>query len=136
MGNYTVQTVFYDGTNTYTFPLVQSISDPSEGMKATVIEGTRGNGSIVIPGGKKSQEITIKGIIHDNDGYIDITTAMDDMRSKVTTNAATLTIRHWTGSTWQNDRVWNVRRINEITFGDSMRTCDIEYTVSFLVIAY
>ncbi len=136
MGNYTVRTVFYDGTNTYIFPLVQSISDPSEGMKATVISGTRGNGSIVIPGGKKSQEITIKGIILDNDGYIDITTAMDDMRSKVTTNVATLTIEHWTGSTWQSDRVWNIRRINEITFGDSMRTCDIEYTVNFLVIAY
>jgi hypothetical protein len=136
MGNYTVRTIFYDGTNTYTFPLVQSISDPQEGMKATVIPGIRGNGSIVIPGGKKSQEIIIKGIILDNDGYIDITTAMDDMRSKVTTNAATLTIEHWTGSTWQPDRVWNIRRINEITFGDSMRICDIEYTVNFLVIAY
>jgi hypothetical protein len=136
MGNYTVRTVFYDGTNTYTFPLVQSISDPQEGMKATVIPGIRGSGSIVIPGGKKSQEIIIKGIILDNDGYIDITTAMDDMRSKVTTNAATLTIEHWTGSTWQPDRVWNIRRINEITFGDSMRICDIEYTVNFLVIAY
>lgn len=136
MANYTVQVVFYDGVNTYTFPIVQSITDPQEGMKATVIEGTRGNGSIVIPGGKKSQEITIKGIILDNDGYIDITTAMDDMRSKVTTNAATLTIRHWTGSAWVNDRVWNVRRINEIEFGDSMRTNNIDYTVNFLVIAY
>ena len=136
MASYQVQIVFYDGTNTYTFPLVQSISDPSEGMKATVIEGTRGNGSIVIPGGKKSQEIIVKGIIADNNGYVDITTAMDDMRSKVTTNAATLTIRHWTGSTWQNDRVWNVRRINEIEFGDSMRINNIDYTVNFLVIAY
>lgn len=136
MSSYQVQVVFYDGTNTYTFPLVQNISDPVPAMKATVIEGTRSSGSIIIPGGQKSIEITVKGIIFDNDGYLDITTAMDDMRSKVTTNAATLTIRHWSGSAWVNDRVWNVRRINEIEFGDSMRINNIDYTVNFLVIAY
>jgi hypothetical protein len=137
MADYTVQVVFLDNlSNTYTFPLVQSISDPAEGMKATVIEGNRSNGSIIIPGGKRSQEISVRGIIFDNDGYVDITTKMDDMRSKVTTNPATLTIRHWNGSTWVNDRVWNVRRVNEITFADSMRTTDQNYEVRFLVITY
>ncbi len=136
MPNITVQLIFADGINTYTFPLVQSISDPKEGMKATVIEGTRGDGVIVIPGGKKSQEIRVNGILLDNDGYIDLTTLMNDMRSKVTTNVATLTLRHWTGSAWSNDWVYTVRRIDEITFPDSFRTEYQEYICSFLVLSY
>lgn len=136
MPNYHVDLVFNDGTNTYTFPLVQSISDPVEGMKATVIEGNRANGSIVIPGGKKSQEIKITGILLDNDGYVDLTSLMADMRSKVTTSVATLTLKHY-ASGWVNDWVYTVRRINQIEFDEnSMRTNDISYTVSFLVLSY
>jgi len=136
MADYNVDLVFNDGVNTYTFPLVQGISDPVEGMKAVVIEGNRSNGALVIPGGKKSQTIRIRGILLDNDGYADITTLMADMRSKVTTNVATLTLKHFSG-TWINDWVFTVRRIDEITFDEnSMRTNDIEYTVSFLVLSY
>ena len=138
MSSYQVQIIFNLGeAGEYIFPLVQAISDPTSGIKATIIEGTRSDGTIVIPGGKKSQEIVIRGILFDNDGYVDLTDLMDNMRSKITTEPATITIRHWTGSTWQNDRVWNVRRINEIEFQeDSMRTEAIEYTVRFLVISY
>ena len=134
--DYQVILNFNDGTKNYDFPLVQSISDPVEGMKSVVIEGTRGNGSIVIPGGKKSAEIEVKGIIADNDGYADITTKMATMRSDVTTNPATLTLKHWTGSAWANDWVYTVRRIDEITFDNSMRTYDQPYTVRFLILSY
>lgn len=138
MSNYQVQVVFNLGEGgQYIFPLVQAIGDPQEGMKATLIEGTRGDGVIVIPGGKKSQEITIKGILLDNDGYVDLTTLMDGLRSAINTDTATITIRHWTGVTWQINRTWNVRRIDEIEFDeDNMRTNSIEYTIRFLVTSY
>jgi hypothetical protein len=131
-----VRLYFDDGTNQYTFPIVQSVSDPKEGMKATVIEGTRGDGVIIIPGGKKSQEIRISGIIVDNDGYTDITAEMSNMKSKVSTNVATLSLQHYIGGSWVNDWAYLVRRIDEITFSDSFRTVDQPYECRFLVLSY
>jgi hypothetical protein len=131
-----VRLYFDDGTNQYTFPIVQSVSDPKEGMKATVIQGTRGDGVIIIPGGKKSQEIRISGVIVDNDGYTDITTEMNNMRSKVTTNVATLSLQHYIGGSWVTDWAYTVRRIEEITFSDSFRTIDQPYEVRFMVLSY
>ncbi len=138
MASYIVQVVLNSGISgsEYIFPHVFSISDPKEGMKATVIEGTRGDGVIVIPGGKKSQEITIQGRLIDNDGYADLTTLMATMRTMVTTDQCTLTLMHWTGSTWANDWAYTVRRIDEIDFPESLRTWDQEYSIRFLVIAY
>ncbi len=137
MANVTVELIFNDGTNSYTFPLVQTISDPKEGMKANVIEGNRADGCIVIPGGKKSQTITVNGILFDEDGYIDITTLMNTMRSYVSTLPATLTLRHFSGG-WVTDWSFQVRRIDEIKFPDSddKRTNAQPYEVSFLVIGY
>ena len=136
MASYTVVINFSDGVNNYDLPHVFYISDPKEGMKATIISGKRADGSIVIPGGKKSQEITVRGTLFDVDGYADLTTLMDEMRSKVTTNVATLTLKHWNGSTWQNDWAYTVRRIDEIRFPESLRTDSQEFEIIFLVIAY
>jgi hypothetical protein len=105
-------------------------------MKATVIEGTRGNGSIVIPGGKKSQEIRINGRLFDNNGYIAITTLMTTMKNMVTTAQATLTLEHLVGGSYTPDWSYTVRRISEIDFPESLRTYEQEYSVRFLVIAY
>jgi len=136
MSSYTVQLIFDDGANSYTFPIVFHISDPKEGMKATVIEGNRGDGAIIIPGGKKSQEIRIRGILADSDGYEDLTDKMNEMKTKVSTNPATLTLRHWTGATWQTDWSYTVRRISEIEFTESLRTDSQEYEITFIVTNY
>lgn len=135
MSNYQVQVIFNDGTNEYTFPLVYHISDPKEGIKATVIEGNRGDGSIIIPGGRKSQEITIYGVLFSENGYAGLTNLMNEMKSKVTTNVATLTLRHY-DSTWVTDWTYQVRRISEIEFPESLRTEAQNYRVSFIVIGY
>lgn len=137
MASYTVQLVLNNGISgsEYIFPHVFSVSDPKEGMKATVIEGTRGDGVIIIPGGKKSQEIIIRGRLIDNDGYADLTSLMTTMRSMVTTNQATLTMEHFT-TTWVQDWQYTVRRIDEIIFPESLRTWEQEYEVRFLVVAY
>ena len=138
MASYTVRLVLNSGISgsEYIFPCVFSISDPKEGMKATVIEGTRGDGSIVIPGGKKSQEIRVRGRLIDNDGYADLTTLMATMRTMVTTNQATLTLEHLSGASYTTDWSYTVRRISEINFPESLRIWEQEYEISFLVIAY
>lgn len=136
MSSYIVKINFNDGTNSYDFPLVQSVAEPIPAMKATIIEGVRADGSIVIPAGKKSIEIIVKGVILDDDGFVDINTKMAEMQTKVTTSEATLTMKYWTGSTWANTWAKTVRRISEITFSDSFRINDIEYEVRFLVVAY
>ena len=138
MADFTVQVVFQLGVSgeEYILPHVFKISDPKEGIKATVIEGTRGDGVIVIPGGRKSQEITIQGRLFDNDGYADLTTLITQMKNMITTDLATLTLQHWNGATWIQDWQYTVRRLDEIDFPESLRTFDQEYNVRFLVIAY
>jgi len=126
---------FNDGTYNYDLPVVFHISDPKEGMKATVIRGTRGDGSIIIPGGKKSQEIRVRGKLFADD-YEALTSLMNEMKSKVTTNLATLTLKHKSGVSWVNDWAYTVRRIEEIRFPESLRTDIQEYEITFFVIAY
>lgn len=136
--DYTVKITFLEdstGAVEYDLPLVFHVTDPQEGMKATVIKGKRGDGAIVIPGGKESQEIRIKGKLFDTDGYKDLTALINDMRTKLTTDLATLTMKHY-DSGWQTDWSYTVRRIEEIRFPKSMRTESQDYEVSFLVLAY
>lgn len=136
MNNYTVQFIFNSGSGDVILPLVFSISDPKEGEKSTIISGTRGDGSIVIPGGKKSQIITIKGYLVNHGGYEDLIADKLDLQSDITTNVATLTVKHYTGSIWQTDYSYTVKRIGEITYTESLRTDYIEYSVEFLVLSY
>lgn len=139
MDGYQVKVNFDDTVSDYDLPYVQNVSDPKEGMKATVIRGTRGDGAIIIPGGKKSQDITIKGKIFETD-YKAMTLAMDALKAGITTNVATLTLEHYDDTVsapgWQVDWAYTVRRIDEIKFSDSMRIGVIEYEVTFVVIAY
>jgi len=140
--NYTVQVVFDKGeASEYVFPHVFALSDPQEGMKATVIRGNRGDGSIIIPGGKRSQEISVKGRLWDEDGYADITTLINEMRTKITTNLATLTLEHFDttlsgGGDWVIDWQYSVRRIEDMRFPENLRTDSQDYEIQFFVVAY
>lgn len=138
MASYTVQIVFNLGISgqEYILPHVFDLTDPKEGMKATVIEGNRGDGAIVIPGGKRSQEIIVRGRLLDNDGYEDLTTLINEMKAMITTDQSTLTLQHWNGATWVQDWQYLVCRIDEIEFAESLRTWEQEYNIKFLVIAY
>ena len=130
-----VRLIFNSGSGDYVLPVVQSISDPTEAMKATVIGGTRGDGSLVIPGGKKSQEINVKGKLV-AEGYKAITELMDTLRTSVTTDSATLTLQHNIGAGYVIDWSYTVRRIEEIRFPASKRTSSQDYEVGFLVTAF
>jgi len=144
MANYTVRVTFKideSGSNEYIFPLVQSIQDNKEGSKAVIHEGTRGDGSIYIPAGKKSQTIKLSGILYDNDGYEDLTTKINALKTAITTDPGTLTLEHFNpdatgGGEWITDWQYTVVRVAEINFSESMRTERQDYEVSFLVLSY
>lgn len=142
MANYTVKVNFNDGTQNYDLPYVQQVVDPKEAMKAIVVDGNRADGCIVIPGGKKSQDITVRGILWDNDGYKDLDTKINALKSAITTNTATLTLKYWDdtisgGGGWVNSWSYTVRRIEEIQFpSPSRRTATQDYEVRFRVLSF
>ena len=85
-----VRVMFQD----YQFPQVQSETGSNLATdKSTIIEGNRGDGSIYIPGGKKSQRIIIKGILVGDD-YNDLTNQMHEMKTNITTGLGVLKLQH------------------------------------------
>jgi len=133
--NYQVTINFNDGIYDYDLPIVQSETGSNlTGNKDTIIEGNRGDGAIVIPGGKRSQLITIKGILTGDD-YKAITTLMNTMRTNITTDVATLTMKHYDGGEII-DWSYTVKRIEAIEFPENLRTSSQEYIVNFLVLEY
>ena len=134
MSTVQVRVKFTSGIYEYIFPHVQSIRDPIEGGKDTIIEGKRADGSIRIPGGKKSQIITIHGLILEDD-YNDIMSEISDMRTNVVRDTGTLSLQHYDGS-WISDWSYTVVRDGEIEFEDSLRFNDQFYSVRFLVLVY
>lgn len=137
MSTVSVKVTFEHGSGTaYDFPHVFSISDPKEGIKYTKIDGNRADGCIIIPGGKRSSEIVIRGTLIDSDGYNDINDLMDALKSGATTDVGTLTLQNFTGGTWVSDWSYTVRRVEEILFPESLRIADQEYEVRYFILAY
>ena len=140
--NYTVRVVFDKGnSNEYIFPLVQSITEPKEGYKSVVIKGNRADGAIVIDGGKQSQEIIIKGKLWSDDGYLDLMNKLNTMKTKIGSIATTITKEYWDvtlsgGGDWVTTWEYTVKRIEPITFADSLQTDIQEYTATFYIVAY
>jgi hypothetical protein len=140
--DYAVKLTFNDGSGDYDLPYIQTVSDPIPGIKANVIRGTRADGSIVIPGGKKSVEIIAKGKLWSNDGYKELMSQQDTMRANVTTAPAILTLQYFDptlsgGGGWVTNWSFAVRRIEDINFSSTdMRTLSLDYDVKFFITAY
>lgn len=126
------------GSVEYTFPYVFSIADPEPRHKDIIHEGNRADGSIRIPGGKRSQDIIIRGKLFDSDGYEDLTSLITAMRNAITTEPGTLTLKHRpiTGGAWTTNWQYTVFRSREIIFPESFRIQDQEYEVTFKVLSY
>jgi len=135
MKNYLVRVTFQSGIIDYNFPLVYFISDPKEGIRANVVSGIATSGSKVIPGGKKSIEIIIRGALFAKN-YADLLTLRTTLEENITTDVGTLTLKHWSGSEWVNSWSYTVRRVSEIIYEESLRTFEEKYQVSFLVLGY
>ena len=130
-----VRIIFNDGSGDYVLPYVYHVTDPTPGIKSTVIQGLRSSGSIVIPGGKKSHEIIVRGTLMADD-YNALTTLINEMRTKVTTAPATLKLQHLSGVNWVDDWSYSCRRIEEIRFEQSLRTSSQKYEIIFYVTSY
>ena len=137
MASTTVVFNFNDGTNDYNLPLAQSIADPKEADKDTIIPGIRADGTIIIPGGKKSQSIKLSGILVNKDGFVGLSNDIETLKANITTKLATLTQKYWTGSQWQVVWAYTVKRVEEINFpSEGLRINYQKYEVSFLVVSY
>jgi len=122
--------------NSYEFLAVQSENGSNlTSNKDIIIEGTRGDGAILIPGGKKSQRITISGVILGAD-YKAITDLMNTMKSSITSASGTLLMEHKEGASWITDWTYTVQKINEIEFPTNLRISYQEYNCEFLVLSY
>jgi len=130
-----VRIIFNDGSGDYELVHCYHLTDPTPGTKDTVIQGNRGDGSIVIPGGKKSHELIVRGTLMADD-YNALTTLINEMRTKITTNPATLKLQYLSGASWISDWEFSVKRIEEIRFEQSLRTSGQRYEVMFYVLSY
>ena len=135
--NTAVRLVFNGGSGDVILPLIISISDPEAGTKDTIIEGKRADGSLVIPGGKRSSIISVKGYLVNHAGYAAVTSDMSTFRTNISNNIATLTLQHYANAAWSTDWVYTVKRQGEIKFGpDNLRVDYQDYTIDFLIVSY
>lgn len=135
--NTSVRLLFNDGSGNIVLPLIVSISDPEAGAKDTIIEGKRADGSLVIPGGKKSALISIKGYLVNHAGYAALTSDMSSFRTSISNSLATLTLQHFASAIWNTDWAYTVKRQGEIRFGpENLRTDFQEYTIDFLIVSF
>lgn len=116
----------------YEFEIVQYTNAPQSPGKAVVIEGTRGEGAIVVPGGKKSWDLVITGILMIDgatEGYEELTAKIDEMENLILANTRYKVRLDKTSSTYYE---YKVKRIHTIDYPESLRTDSQEYMVTFL----
>jgi hypothetical protein len=117
----------------YTFQYVQNITGwPSDQPSNIEITNLRSQGSINIPGGLKSYDITIQGILSEED-YTALTTAIFSLQSSIAPNTnMILTIDKSSTST----ESIHVTRVLPIILEQSFRTTFQKYSVTFRALAW
>jgi hypothetical protein len=120
-------------TLVYNFDYIQNIIGwPSDNPSNVEITNLRSQGSINIPGGQKSYDITLEGILIGTD-YTDLTTKIFSLQTSIVSNTNyVLKIEKSSGVT---DPIY-VTRISPIKFEDSMRTTFQKYSVQFRALSW
>lgn len=113
----------------YTFPVVQSTNVPQSPVKSVEIEGIRGQGSIIIDGGVSSWNLTIRGLFYGDD-YEALIVKVDDIESKIVTLTPYILKIEKTAVTQYE---YKVKRIEPITYEESLRDNFIYYRINFKV---
>jgi hypothetical protein len=117
----------------YTFEHVQNIVGwPSDQPSNIEITNLRSQGSINIPGGQKSYDITLQGIFCETD-YTSLTTKLFALKTTILSN--TNYILKLDKSETTTDDI-HVTRIVPITFEDSYRLNFQKYTVIFKALSW
>lgn len=116
-------------TERYIFPLVQECNYPKSIKKFTEVKGFRGEGSIVITGSEASWDLTIRGLINQDD-YDDITIAIDELETALAFGEPYyLKIDKDLAQSAQYS--YKIKRISSIEWGESLRNGQgfLEYNI-------
>jgi len=116
----------------YTFPIVQYTNAPQTVKQTVVLKNLRGKGGIVIDGGEDTWKLELKGL-HYGDDYESIEGAMNTMETTIVMNTKYVLKFNISESTYHN---YNVKRIDAITYPESLRTDSQIYSVKFIANAW
>lgn len=117
----------------YTFEYIQSIDGYPGDLPSNIeISNLRSQGSIIIPGGQKSYDITLHGILIASD-YSGLTTKIKDLFDAIDANTNYVLKIEKSIST--SDSI-NVMRIIPIIFDTSNRTTSQKYSVTFKALSW
>lgn len=119
-----------DGTTPqHTFNCIFQANYPHTDKHLIELENVRAKGSIIVDGGTKSWDLTLRGVLTAND-YDSLTDLLDTVETNVALNTRyVLKIESAT-----NTYSYNVKRISPIEWdATSLRTNFIEYSVTFRV---
>jgi hypothetical protein len=120
-------------TLVYEFEHVQNITNwLTENPTNIEITNLRSQGSINIPGGQKSVDLVLQGILIASD-YDSLTTKIFSLQSTVVANTNYVLKLDKSPSTTDNI---NVKRVIGITFEDSQRLTMIKYHITFKTLAW
>jgi len=135
MPNFTPSYKLYasDGlTLVYTFNFVTEDNSPQDPYHVTEIMGSRGQGSIIVPGSVLSWDLNL-GFFLQGANYSDLIALMDSIQSTISFNTPFVLKIDRTVSTTQN---YNVKRIIPIKWDASQRFYSQKGTITFRVGAW
>ena len=120
-------------TPVYTFEHVQSLPDWQKDNPMNIeITNLRSQGSINIPGGDKSTDLTIQGILIAAD-YSALTTKVFALTAAIVANTNYVMKLEKSSGSFESIRV---KRVVGINWEDSQRNTMIKYTVSFKTLSW
>ena len=120
-------------TPVYTFTYVQNLPDWQTDNPSNIeITNLRSQGSINIPGGDKSADITVQGILIADD-YTALTTAVFALTAAIVANTNYVLKIDKSPSSSESIRV---KRVVGIKWDESKRTTMIKYTVTFKTLSW
>jgi hypothetical protein len=122
----------YENDNTtlvYTFDAVTGDNSPQDPIRYTEISGSRGVGSIIVPGSVSTWELSLNFILFDSN-YANLIDKMDDLLTYIPINEELILKIDRTISTTKD---YNVKRIKPISWEQSIRTSIQRGLISFSV---
>jgi hypothetical protein len=120
-------------TVVYSFEYIQRITGwPSDAPSNIEITNLRSQGSINIPGGNRSADLTLNGILIGTD-YTDLQGKISTLQSTIAANTNYILELEKSSST--SDKI-RVQRITPIQWEDSQRTTTQKYSIMFRTLSW
>ena len=117
----------------YEFPLVQYCNAPQSSKSLLEIKGQRAKGSLIIDGGDESWVVTIRGVMaidQASQGYNDLMAKIADLEDKILLNTPYVLKINKTDVTYYE---YNVKRVEKIEYGETLRNYYVPYSINLTV---